>query len=198
MMKRGILILVSIILIGIFLSIQLKKYVVKQAEALEIEATNEWLKFINEITHFKGDLDQTFSDSLFSNYNYMVKFNLNLVEKTGSTIAFENECFKFNKSFMLVEQQLKDHQNYSEINQLNHQLNSLNKQIKKYNLACKRHKIFVRTLPNFYFIDEDKRHYLSYFSIIFNRENLNPNLYKTRFDKYMETGHDRFLKSNND
>jgi|694.fasta_scaffold00793_7 hypothetical protein len=56
---------------------------------------------------------------------------------------------------------------------------------------------FVGTVPNFYIIKENQRKRMPYFSVRFNQNNLDPALYKKRFNSYIETGQDRFINEPN-
>lgn len=166
----------------------------RQANQLELNANNEWAVFINKIENLNGILDNFVVDSIAFSIDEIKEIDLSKAHRKQSTLEFENYCYHFNKNYLLIKSELKDSLNLAVIHAVDNKMHLINTQIQDYNLACKKHNVFVRTLPNLYFIDNDKRKSLPFFSILFNQENLDPSLYKRNFDKYMETGHDRFLK----
>ena len=113
--------------------------------------------------------------------------------KKTNPILLENECFLLNNGYIALKKLLKDSLSISYFNQSDITFNRLNEFAKAYNVASKKHNIFMGSFPNFYFIKKKERKKLDYFSIRFNQVNLDPKKYKKRFDKYMETGQERFL-----
>lgn len=198
MAKRLIYITIFVVVL-LFIYYGLKNHVNKQTEKLKDNALIERDILYNEIS--KNDLMS--HDFILDTTNYRLKTpfikqlnQIKTIEK-ANFILFENECFVLNNEYITLKNSLKDSLSTSYFIHLDNIFNRLNISTKAYNTASKKHNVFMGSFPNFYFVKKADRKKLDYFSIRFNEVNLDPKKYKKRFDKYMETGQERFLKIKN-
>lgn len=194
-LKKNIIIVVVVVLSWIVIS-NLKNYARNQTESLNEIAKVEAQIFLKELS----ELNDLFMEIKVDSNNYETKFKLmkqlrqiDFAKNEIDTIL-EIKCFKINNYYVELKHVTKDSLNLSQLETIDTYLNHINLLSKNYNHSVKKHNVFMGSLPNYYLIEKVKREKLPYFSIQFNQENLDPSKYKMRFDKYMETGHDRFLK----
>jgi hypothetical protein len=195
MKKRLIFILFGLSLF-IFIAVQIAEYVKNQTVVLKKETTEKWALFSKSFDLLLIDLENLKKDSanMTTNDDLFKFLNKNIAHNSiNNTDSFELFCYQLNKKHF---QQVSD-SNIQNNMAIQNRLSQLNALSLAYNDMAKKHNVFVGTVPNFYIIKENQRKRMPYFSVRFNQNNLDPALYKKRFNSYIETGQDRFLNEPN-